>query len=39
MGMGVVLGYGAIMAILQIMGHRPETKPAAELATEAHGGD
>ncbi len=39
MGMGIVLGYGAITAILQTMGHRPAAKPAAELATEAHGGD
>lgn len=39
MGLGIVLGYGAITAILQIMGHRPEVKPAAALATAAHAGD
>jgi hypothetical protein len=39
MGLGIVLGYSTITAILQIMGHRPEVKPAATLVTAAHGGD
>ncbi len=40
LGLGIVLGYWAITGILQLMGHRPEPKPAAAaLAAEAHGGD
>jgi hypothetical protein len=39
LALGIVVGYGLISGILQIMGHRPESKPAPELATQAHGGD
>jgi hypothetical protein len=39
LGLGIVLGYGLITGILQIMGHRPEVKPAVALVTQAHGGD